>query len=205
MKNTALALFFLTFLVSSVSAQFISPVPVVEKEVRDGSSTKLRSMELDRVKREAKKNPTEKLGPASVNNFLEIKEDFEKIQVLENNIVKTYTTGKQIQFAKIAAYSSELNQSAERLKKNLFSSPNQDLRALPEESRKDEKKLPNGLKNLIVELDSKIGAFVGSPIFAADKKAKPEEKDKARSDLEQVIRLSIALKQESEKQTQSKK
>jgi len=202
MKNTALAVFFLAFLASSISAQFVSPVPVIETEVRELSSVKLRSIELDRIKRDAKKNPSEKLGPAAVNNFLEIKEDFEKIQVLEGNIVKVYTREKVIEYAKIAAFSAEINQSASRLKMNLFTLSKKDRKDLPEKS--EQKNLPNGVKNLIVELDNKLGAFVNSPIFTASKKAKSDEKETAQAALEQVIRLSEALKQEAEKQTQPK-
>ncbi len=205
MKKTALAVFFLAFWASSVCAQYISPIPVADKEIRDGTSTKMRSMELDRVKREAKKNPVEDLGPAAVNNFLEIKEDFEKIQVLESNIVKVYTRGKVIEYARIAAFSAELNESAARLKKNLFSVPDKELSDSPEKSARDEKKLPADVKNLIVELDNTIGAFVGNPIFTTSKKAGREDKEKAEAALEKVIRISEALKQAAEKQTSAKK
>jgi hypothetical protein len=204
MKNTAYMVVFLTFLGSPVAAQFVSPVPVIEREIRDNSSVKLRSIELDRIKREAKKNPSEKLGPAAVNHFLEIKEDFEKIQLLENKIIKVYTTGKQIEYTRIAAFSAEINQSASRLKKNLFAPPNKDPQDFPDAFKREEKSLPNGVKNLIVELDNSIGTFVNNPIFVASKKAKLDEKEKAEAMLEQVIRISRALKQEAEEQTQPK-
>ncbi|HVE59383.1 MAG TPA: hypothetical protein VNB22_21415 [Pyrinomonadaceae bacterium] len=204
MKNTAYSVIFLAFLVSSISAQYISPVPVVETEIRDNSSLKIRSIELDRIKRDAKKKSSENLGPASVNNFLEIKVDFEQIQVLENNIVTVYTTGKEIEYKKIAAFSAEINQSASRLKKNLFSLQNNDQKKSSDEPEVREKTLPNDVKNLIVALDNTIGAFVNNPIFLTPKKAKPKEKEKAEADLEQVIRLSTALKQEAEKQTRPK-
>jgi hypothetical protein len=204
MKNTIWLVFFLLFLVSSISAQFVSPVPVVEAEVRDNTSIRMRSIELDRVKRAAKKINTENPGPASVNHFLEIKEDFEKIQTLDSSIITTYKTGKQIQYAKIAAFSSELNQSAARLKKNLFSNQNKDQNALPEETKTQENNFSPVVPNLIVELDKTLGDFVGNPIFTDSKKPKMKEREKAEADLEQVIRLSAALKQAAEKQTQSK-
>jgi hypothetical protein len=204
MKNAALAVFFLTFLASSITAQYVSPVPVMEKEVRDGSSTKMRSMELDRAKREAGVNPIEKFGPAAVNNFLEIKQDFEKIQVLEGNIVKVYTRGKVIEYARLAAFSAELNASAARLKRNLFSLPKKDGEDVPEESKQDEEKLPGDVKNLIVELDDTLGAFIGNPIFSTSKKSGREEKAKAEASLERLIKVSEALRQEAEKQTQAK-
>jgi len=204
MKNTVWLVFFLLFLVSSISAQFVSPVPVVEAEVRDNTSIRMRSIELDRIKREAKKTNSENPGPASVNNFLEIKEDFEKIQKLDSSIITTYKTGKQIQYAKIAAFSSELNQSAARLKENLFSIQNKDQKSLSNDTKTDENKLPPAVPNLIVELDKTLGDFVNNPIFLDSKKPKIKEKEKAQADLEQVIRLSAALKQAAENQTQSK-
>lgn len=205
MKNAALAVFFLAFLASSVSAQYVSPIPVMEKEVRDGTSTKMRSMELDRAKREAGINPIEKFGPAVVNNFLEIKQDFEKIQLLESNIVKVYTRGKVIEYARIAAFSAELNQSAARLKKNLFSLSDKDAKESPEVSEKSEKPVPSDVKNLIVELDDAVGAFIGNPIFTTSKKSASGEKEKAKAALERMIKISEALKLEAEKQTTAKK
>jgi len=204
MKNTAGLVFFLLVFISSIEAQFISPVPMIEKEVRDNSSVKLRSIELDRIKREARKTNSEKLGPAAVNNFLEIKEDFEKIQKLENSIIIVYTTGKQIQYSKIASFSAEINTSAARLKTNLFSLSNKDRKELPVELEKEEngKTVPIEVKNLIVELDSAIGAFVNNPIFQNSNKTKL--KDKAEADLRQIIRLSAALKAAAERQTQAK-
>ena len=206
MKNTAFPALFLLFLVSSVSAQFISPVPVIEREIRDNSSTKMRSIDLDRVKRDSRKKSPEKLGPASVNNFLEIKEDFEKIQKLEGAIVTTYTTGKQIQYAKIASFSAELKTSAARLETNLFKPAKQDKTELPDkaDAAEGDENLPDKVKNLIVELDNSVGAFVNNPIFQKSKKAGLQEKEQAAQDLKQIIRLSAALRQAAERQAQAK-
>jgi hypothetical protein len=206
MKNTAFSALFLLFLVSSVSAQFISPVPVIEREIRDNSSVKMRSIDLDRIKRGSRKKDSEKLGPASVNNFLEIKEDFEKIQKLEGAIVTTYKTGKQIQYAKIASFSAELTASAARLETNLFKPANQDQTELPNktDAAESDKNLLDEVKNLIVELDNAVGAFVNNPIFQKSKKAGLQEKEQAVEDLKQIIRLSAALRQAAERQAQAK-
>ena len=206
MRNTAFTALFLLFLVSSISAQFISPVPVVETEVRDNSSVKMRAIQLDRVKREALKTDNEKLGPASVNRFLEIKEDFEKIQKLEGAIVTTYKTGKQIQYAKIASFSAELKTSAARLETNLFKPANPDQTELSNnaDAAESDENLPDEVKNLIVELDNSIGAFINNPIFQSSKKGGRREKEQATEDLKQIIRLSEALRQAAEKQAQAK-
>jgi len=205
MKSTACLALFLFALASSISAQLISPVPVVETEVRDNSSIKMRSIELDRVKREARKTTTEKLGPAAVNNFLEIKDDFEKIQKLEGDIVSVYMTGKQIQYAKIASFSAEINTSAARLSANLFSLPANDRKADALGAKENLIPLSSEVKTLIVELDNAIAAFVNNPIFQNSKKARLKEREQAEENLQQVIRLSEALKSAAEQQTQAKK
>lgn len=201
MKNTACLAAFLLFLVSSVPAQFVSPVPVIETEVRDNSSIKIRSIELDRVKRESRRKNPEKPGKASVNNFLEIKEDFEKIQNLQSAIVAVYTTEKQINYAKIAALSAELNLSALRLRVNLF--PSQDKEKILPDDASTNKQIQE-IKNLIVELDNAIGAFVGSPMFSNAKKADLEVREKTESGIRRVIELSDVLKREAEKNAPKK-
>ena len=206
MKNTVYLLFFGVFLASSVSAQFVSPVPVAEIEMRDISSQKRRALELDRVKKDAKKINTEKLGPASVNNFLEIKADFEKIQLLQSDLVKVYTTGKRIDFARIGFFSGEINLSAAKLKENLFQRPDKDQKNTlqePETVEKD-KNLPQDLPKLIVELDDAIGSFVSNQIFLNPKKAKLKEREKAEADIVAVIKISAALRQEAERRAQPK-
>ena len=75
---------------------------------------------------------------------------------------------------------------------------------MSDEPKPAEKALPDGVKNLIIELDKTIGAFVTNPIFISPKKAKLKEKEKAEDDLKQIIRLSAALKQAAEGQAPAK-
>ena len=89
----------LLFISSIVVAQI--PNPVADTEMRDGSSIRRRSIELERVKRDAVKlRPTEDSTERTIK-FAEIKEDFENIQKLQSEIVKAYTTGKNINYEKI--------------------------------------------------------------------------------------------------------
>jgi hypothetical protein len=207
MKNRAFLMFLLFFLASSAAtAQFVSPVPVTETEMRDKSSVKIRSIELERVKRDAGKKGIEKIGRASVNNFLEIKADFEKIQKLESEIITVYRTGREINFARIAALSAEINQSAARLRENLFAPQNKDSRTPSEGAGKPEKEALTAqpIVNLIVELDDAIGAFVVNPIFLTPKKAADEDRARAEFDLGRIIKFSAALKREAEKNAPAK-
>src|SRR5215217_6180668 len=80
---------------STVFAQFQSPVPVIESEIRDGSSIKMRSIELERVKRDSNKLNPKTTNKEQIIKFAKIKEDFEKIQKLQDEIIKAYSKGKQ--------------------------------------------------------------------------------------------------------------
>jgi hypothetical protein len=204
MKSIASVSFLVALLASCAAAQFVSPVPVVEAEIRDNSSVRMRSITLDRFKREARKKTSEQLGPAAVNNFLEIKEDFEKIQMLESDIVRVYTTGKQIEYSKIAGFSAAINQSAARLKTNFLAAQKADRKKSPERPNAPEKALPNGVEPLIIELDNAIGAFVGNRIFLDPPKSKLRDREQAEVDLDRIIRLSAALREAAERQIQAK-
>jgi hypothetical protein len=170
------------------------PLPNVEVEIRDATSIRMRSLELERFKREGNKpRPTETSKEAEVR-FAEIKEDFENIQKLRNEIVKTFRNGNRKDYEKISSLSAEIKKKSRRLDKNLFSS------FLEHESKrnKDEKKVSGkSVRDLIVDLDYAIRSFIGSSIFdnliLVDQKALEES---LRS-LDSVLRVSEALSKEA--------
>src|SRR6478672_5859168 len=100
MKCTIWCVVGLLFFTSAIFAQ-ISPHPVLEAEIRDNTSIRMRSMQLERVKRESTEVVSEEPSKERLVKLAEIKEDFENIQKLQNEIVKAYTTGKKINFEKI--------------------------------------------------------------------------------------------------------
>jgi hypothetical protein len=187
MKGTVLSLFGLLILAYPIFAQ-ISPQPVADNEVRDNTSIRMRSIELERIKRDAGKlRPNETSREAEIR-FAEVKEDFESIQKLEFSIVKAYTTGAKINYEKIRESTLEMNKRATRLALNLFNTgPDAELaKGTGDLTRKS-------LRELIIELDRKLSDFVNGALFKNRNVLDAAENAKAEADLKKVVRLCQAL------------
>jgi len=167
---------------------------------------KMRSMEMERVKRDAEKMDRKNQNspaPPSVN-FQQVKEDFETIQRMQDGIVAAYSKSKEIDYKQISANAEQMNQSSVRLESNLFP-------PAPAEKKKDKKSaqaasapasepvLPQDVKSLIVEQDNTLSAFVTNPMFTNPQVVNQDNNAKAHSDLQRLIKLSAALQQEAEK------
>lgn len=172
----------------SAQRQIPPPVPVVETEMRDGS-IRMRSNELERVKRDSYKLPPKEDGREQAMRFAMIKEDFEDIQKSQDSIIKAYTTGKKINFAKISDGAHDIKKNAHRLAVNLF---NDDFEISASVSKNDSKN-SKSVKDLIVELDNVLGIFVKNPIFQDVKTVDPASTEKAQADLRKISELSDEL------------
>ena len=192
MKTNIIGVFSLIFLASSIYAQ-VSPVPAVEVEIRDGNSIRMRSLEFERIKRDANDPHPVEISKEIQIKLTKIKDDFENIQKLQFSIVKTYTTGKNINYQKIGALALEMRKSAGRLGINFF-------------NIKEENSVNSGshdlirknVRDLIIDLDETITAFVSSPAFTTPQVINAKSNDKARADLEKLFNLSIALQDSAE-------
>jgi hypothetical protein len=174
----------------------ISPTPVINNEIKDTSSIRMRSIELERVKREAEKTAPDNSAKDRQLKFSEIKNEFEMIQKLQDSIVKTYTTGKIIDLAKISDSAAELNENAIRLDKHLFVAEKKEA-ANPKVEEKTEQ---NTIPDLIVKLDKAIENFVGSKIFQNSKLINLKESQQTQLELQKIILLSDELSKEAKKQ-----
>lgn len=182
---------FLLLALSSTLAQI--PYPVADLEIRDDSSIRRRSLELERVKREGNTiNPIESSREQQIK-FAQVKADFESIQKLQTAIIKAYTTGKKINYDKICESAAEMTIKARRLDENLFNSKQiQKIKAVENPKQKS-------IRDLIIELDNSVGKFVGSPIFKNTKLVDLEISEQTRIDLENLLSLSETLSKESGK------
>jgi hypothetical protein len=201
-KVTLLIIFAGVVCCADVRAQ-IAPPGAGDKSL-ENRDIKDRSIELERVKREAEKPDRKNQNPpAPAVNFQQVKEDFETIQKLEDGIISAYSKSKEINYTQISEDSAQMNRSAMRLESNLFP---------PVEKKKDNKKaaqetntqaaepaLPQDIKSLIVEQDNTLAAFVSNPMFTNPQVVNQESNKKAHSDLQRLIRLSAALQQEADK------
>ena len=195
---------FLILACLAVQAQRETPAGAGDKDLSD-RGIKNRSSDLERVTRDAnKQNSTEhRQTENAAARFEEIKEDFEGLQHRQDEILKAYKLGKQIDLPKIAELSDLMNKNANRLEANLFP---------PVEAKKGKKKskdqkdtevvgtpLPQDLKSLIVEQDNSLASLIRNPMFVNPQAATAEDNAKAHADLKKLILLTAALKIEAEK------
>lgn len=184
----------------SVIAQTIPGVPngAVTRDSRDDydNGIRIRSIELERIKRESYRSAlAAKSAENRRINYSQIKKDFELIQRIQNAIVKTYVTGKQINYERISELALKLKECAERLDKNLSLSTE-----IAEQDSKKKNSEPDDVKDLIVILDKTIGKFVSSPIFDNLQIIGTKDAKKAEFELKNIIRLSDYLAQKADEQ-----
>ncbi|HVE59384.1 MAG TPA: hypothetical protein VNB22_21420 [Pyrinomonadaceae bacterium] len=201
-------LFALLIIASSVYSNVFgqSNVPAVPDNVNlQDNSLKMRSVEMERIKREETKAEAATFAPINSElkvKFPEIKEDFEGIQVSQSAIITAYSTGNTIDYAAIAANADIINKKAVRLDANLF--PGATSQKLKDELNESKKKTEQSktIRELIIELDNTIGSFVSSQIFANLKVIEPEVAIKTRADLLKIKELSEKLNLEAKKMKQ---
>ncbi|MDI1240843.1 MAG: hypothetical protein PSX80_02840 [bacterium] len=183
----------------------VPPPPVADNAGPQDRSMKDRSVEMERVKRDADKGGvvTGKGGEAmAATKFNEIKEDFEKIQETQSSIVAVYQKAKAIDYKVISAAADQVTWRSERLKGNLFPPVEKEV----DKKKKDKDKpkvaevqpeqtvLPDDIKSLIGEMDNTLGVFVGNAMFSNARVVNASDHARAQSDLVHLIALSKKLK-----------
>ena len=197
MKSIAMLISVCFFLAAGSIVLCQSPAPpgAGDKNLGD-RNIKERSIELERVSRDTKKAPAASKEDRELQ-FREIKEDFERIQHSQSEIVARYTKAKTVDYEKISENAEKIQVGGKRLMGNLFP---------PTEQKKGDKKveklgapMPTDVKMLIVDLDNAIGAFTANPMFTNPQVVNVEDNKKAKAELEKIIAVSFALKKESDK------
>ena len=194
---------------ASAGAQVLAPAGAGDKSLED-RSIKNRSVELERIDREAHKpDPKNQAQPdtASAAKFEEVKQDFETLQRLQNDVITEYTTKKKMDYAKIASAAEQMNKSGVRLEANLFPPAVEDTKK--KKKSKEPAKLevqvpvpepmPADLKGTIVELDNTLAAFVSSPMFTNPQVVNQDENAKSHAKLQRIIALTAAMKAQADK------
>ncbi len=182
---------------SNVFGQRETPGGAGDKNLGD-DGIKLRSAEIERIKREADKSNASSFAPINTEikaKFPQIKEDFESVQLLQAAIIKAYTTGKTIDYGMIETSAEGINKKAKRLDANLFASK---IEKKSDNSKAKQTKIKS-VKVLIVELDNSIGSFVSSKIFGNINVVDPVVALKTRTDLVNIMDLSGQLSKEAGK------
>lgn len=191
-------LMFVVAIFSSISAQQVAPPGAGDTNLQD-NNIKMRSVELERVKREAGTIDAATFAPINrkfESKFPQIKEDFESIQNLQGQIIKAYTMGEKINYSAIETAAFGINENAKRLDSNLFATK---FETIEGQIGEEKVKKTTSIRDLIVELDNAVGSFVSSKIFANAKTLDAEAAIQTRIDLNNVRQFSQKLAVEAKK------
>ena len=202
------ALLFSAAVGSNIYAQQDAPPGASGTDLRD-TDVKRRSIEMERIEREAKKTgktETDRLAP----KYGEIKEDHEHIQLSQDAIVKVYQTGSKIDYARIGKHAAQMHKSAKRLNSNLFEAAPDEKTGAKKDLKKMDKTEANLKKNrsvrdLIIDLDNAVGSFATSPMFQDLRVIDPKVSKKTKLDLGKIIELSALLSAEAERMSAGEK
>lgn len=149
---------------------------------------KNRSMELERLKREAAKPRS---NDDLTSKFPQIKKDFEQIQIINIELYQATENKTPVDYSAVLKFVSEINQRALRLKSILFTP---EPKAKKESTSNPEAVEPRDIKTLLNVLDKSLSSFAHNSMFRNLKLVSPDASLKAQKDLENVIYASNALK-----------
>lgn len=185
-----LAIFSLPVFAAATFAQG-NPEQAILNAREQFSNIKNRSIEMERIKREAYKRPANK---DSTPKFPEIKEDFEQIQKLNGEIFRLTAGKTPVSPAAVFKFASEINHRAARLKSNLFSVEPKSKKAEKKEAKNKLVIEAQELKNLFAALDESVNRFAHSSIFQNINLVNSDDSLKAQKELQTIIEVSDAIK-----------
>ena len=126
----------------------------------------------------------------------QVKQDFERIQVARNEIVRAASAGNALDYKFISEVTGEIKKRASRLEGNL---------ALPDPEG-DEKSQNNGgeiyevqIRAALLTLCNRIESFVKSPLFETPGVIDVQHSAKASRDLQSMLELSGSIRKSAER------
>lgn len=188
MKRLLFALFLLCVSVVAIAAQ-TNPEQAARNARDQFSDIKNRSIELERMKRSANQ-PIVNSNPT--RNFPEIKEDFEKIQKINSEILQPNLSKPEFNYSEISKSATEINRRAKRLRANLFPVASENRENV--KNKKQPSAESSAVETLLKSLDQSIDSFVHNSIFQNTKLVDSADSQKAQNDLETLIKLSLQIK-----------
>ena len=126
--------------------------------------------------------------------FPQINEDFQRIQVIHNEIVRMLQPDKNLDYHRLAELTDDMKKRSARLRENL---------ALPEPEKSDTKAThseaidENHMKTIIVALHDQVVNFVANPLFKNLGVVDAKVIDSATETLDKIIDISDEIKREA--------
>ena len=140
------------------------------------------------------KNDAKAVNERRRNLFPQINEDFQRIQIIHNEIVRLLQSDKGLNYDRLAELTDDMKKRSARLRTNL---------ALPEREKSDTQPTHSEtiderhMKNTIVALHDLVVSFVASPIFKNLGVVDAKVVHEARKNLDQIIDTSDEIKREA--------
>lgn len=148
----------------------------------------------ERQQREAQLRSAEWVGESKLTDrrsveaaVEQMKDDFRRIQVLRNGVVRHLQSGQPLDYKFIARESDEINKRAGRLKTHL-------LREAPGGEKKEPEQRPElegaPLTEALVRMCHRIDSFTENPLFKVPEVIDVKDAQKAGHDLRDILQLS---------------
>ncbi|CAN5827827.1 hypothetical protein BH18ACI4_BH18ACI4_12880 [soil metagenome] len=153
-------------------------------------------LERDELRRDLEGRPEKPahLKPSQATTA-QVKQDFERLQVVYNEIVLAMSASEALDYKFISVATADLRKRASRLKSNLaLPQPEND-----EPSQKKEAEINDGqMKSLLLLLRRHISSFVTNPLFETSGPLDIELSGKASRDLKKIVELCERIRKSAD-------
>ena len=187
-RSTVLFCVLLTVFAAAVVARSQTRYPGPEARENNRSMDEY-DRTLNRMKNDAKAASERRR-----NLFPQINEDFQRIQVIHNEIVRMLQPDKGLNYDRLADLTGDMKKRGARLRENL---------ALPEPEKNEPGHTQSDaideahIKKTIADLHDVVVSFVANPIFKNIGVVEPKTIESATKDLNNLIDLSDEIKREA--------
>lgn len=171
----------------------ITATPLVAQGERGYDDITLRSLNLRLNLERGRKTSRPDQSPQQA--LAELQEDFTRLQILNIEFVKSITAPNGLDYKFIAKSTSEINKRADRLRNNLALPETDSSGTTPVEAIANELQM----KKSMLRLGKLIYSFSHNPFFSEASVVDTKTGAQARSDLDQIVKLSKRLKTDGEK------
>ena len=194
-----IALPFTTLSTSTLAQQQGRPVyvpPAMERlETENARTREMREREI--LRQGLGKRPQRAANLMYVQAVIaQVKQDFERIQVARNGIVRVASAGNALDYKFISDVTGEIKKRASRLESNLaLPEPEQDQKSRNKAVELNEVQITAALLTLC----NRIESFVKSPLFETPGVIDVQHSAKASGDLKSILELSSSIKKSAER------
>ena len=140
------------------------------------------------------KNDSKARSERRLNLFPQINEDFERIQVLHNDIVRMLQPDKELNYNRLAELTDDMKKRTVRLRANLALPEREKTEAQPIHAEAVDEK---HMKDTIGALHDLVVSFVANPIFKNLGVLDAKTIDSASENLDGIIDVSDEIKREA--------